>query len=416
LCSGATDETRRLIIISAGNTEREERHHFPNNNLTEGIHDPGQAWNALTVGAYTEKNKIDPAEYPDWQTVAPPGDLSPASTTSMDWSRTWPVKPDIVMEGGNMGLHPTAGTADNIDSLELLSTNWQHELMRPLVITGDTSAATALASRFAALLQSQYPDYWPETIRAMLIHSADWTEAMKDRFAPLRVQQDWENLLRYCGYGVPDLEKALWSARNSLTLVAQDTLQPFDKKDNRIVTRDLHLHDIPWPTELLADLGNTPVEMRVTLSYFIEPNPARRGWGRKYSYASYGLRFEVKRPLESLENFRQRINKAARDEETGRQGATSPSDSNWTLGKNLRKIGSIHSDIWSGTAVELAQRGHIAVFPVMGWWRSIPRHERWGNQARYSLIVTIKTPETEIDLYTPVANMISTPVAIEIER
>ncbi len=416
LCSGATDETRRLIIISAGNTDREERHRFPDNNLTEGIHDPGQAWNALTVGAYTEKSSIDPVDYPDWQAVAPPGDLSPSSTTSMDWSRTWPMKPDIVMEGGNMGLHPTAGTADNIDSLELLSTSWQHALMRPLVNTGETSAATALASRFAALLQSQYPEYWPETIRAMLIHSAEWTEAMLDRFAPLRVQQDRENLLRYCGYGVPNLEKALWSARNSLTLVAQDTLQPFDKRGSSIVTRDLHLHAIPWPAELLADLGNTPVEMRVTLSYFIEPNPARRGWGKKYSYASHGLRFEVKRPLESLENFRQRINKAARDEESGRQGATSPSDSNWTLGKNLRKIGSVHSDTWSGTAVELAERGNIAVFPVMGWWKSIPRHERWANHARYSLIVTIKTPETEIDLYTPVANMIRTPVTVAIER
>lgn len=416
LCSGAMDETRRLIIISAGNTDREERQHFPDNNLSEGIHDPGQAWNALTVGAFTEKTRIDPAQYPDWQAVAPPGDLSPSSTTSMDWSRTWPVKPDIVMEGGNMGLHPTAGTADNIDSLDLLSTNWQHTLMRPLVNTGDTSAATALAARFTALLQAQYPEYWPETIRAMLIHSAEWTEAMKNRFAPFRVQQDRENLLRYCGYGVPDLDRALWSARNDLTLMAQDSLQPFDKRDNRVVTRDLHLHDIPWPTELLADLGNTPVKMRVTLSYFIEPNPARRGWGRKYSYASHGLRFEVKRPLESLGNFRQRINKAARDEETGRQGAISPSDSNWTLGKNLRKIGSIHSDTWSGTAVELSQRGHIAVFPVMGWWKSIPRHERWANQARYSLVVTIKTPETGIDLYTPVANMIRTPVAIKIER
>ncbi len=415
LCSGAFDETRRLIIVSAGNTEREERHNFPHNNLTEGIHDPGQAWNALTVGAYTEKNHIDPAQYPDWRTVAPPGDLSPSSTTSMDWSRTWPIKPDIVMEGGNMGLHPTAGTADSIDSLELLSTNWQHELMRPLVITGETSAATALAARFAAIIQAQYPEYWPETIRAMLIHSAEWTEAMKKRFAPFRVKQDRENLLRYCGYGVPDLSRALWSANNALTLVAQDTLQPFDKKEGKIVTRDMHLHAIPWPTELLAELDNTPVTMRVTLSYFIEPNPARRGWGKKYSYASHGLRFEVKRPLESLENFQKRINKAARDEETGRSGASSPTDPNWILGKNLRKIGSVHSDAWFGPAVELAQRGHIAVFPVMGWWKSNPRHERWANKARYSLIVTIKTPETEVDLYTPVATKVTVPVNIAIE-
>ncbi len=416
LCSGADDETRRLVIISAGNTERETRQHYPNNNLTEGIHDPGQAWNALTVGAYTEKTSIDQAEYPGWEALASPGDLSPSSCTSMDWSRTWPIKPDIVMEGGNMGKHPTTGTADNIDSLDLLSTNWQYELMRPLVNTGDTSGATALAARFAALIQTQYPDYWPETIRAMMIHSAEWTQAMLDRFAPLRTQPDYERLLRYCGYGVPNMGNALWSANNSLTLVAQDTLQPFDKKEGRTITRDLHLHEIPWPIDLLEDLGNIPVQMKVTLSYFIEPNPARRGWGKKYSYASHGLRFDVKRPLESLVNFQQRINKATHDEESGRQAGTSPSDANWTLGKNLRKIGSVHSDTWTGTAVELAQRGHVAIFPVMGWWKTNPRHERWANQARYSLVITIKTPETEVDLYTPVANMIGVPVAVEIEQ
>lgn len=317
------------------------------------------------------------------------------------------------MEGGNMAIDPT-GSADTLDSLDLLTTNWQHELMRPLVNTGDTSAATALAARFAAMIQSQYPDYWPETIRALMIHSAEWTAAMKNRFAPLRLQQHYEGLLRYCGFGVPDLEMALWSARNSLTLVAQDTLQPFDKRDGRAVTRDLNLHDVPWPTDILAGLENTPVEMKVTLSYFIEPNPARRGWSKKYSYASHGLRFEVKRPLESLDAFRWRINRAAHDEETGRPTGAAPSDTKWTLGKNLRKLGSIHSDTWTGSAVELAQRGHIAIFPVMGWWKSNPRHERWGNQTRYSLIITIRTPETEVDLYTPVANMIRQPVEIEV--
>ena len=413
LCSGANDETQRLIIISAGNTELEPRQYYPSNNMTEGVHDPAQAWNALTVGAYTEKDGIDPAIYPNWELVAPPGDLSPSSCTSMNWSRPWPLKPDIVMEGGNMAMSPV-GTADNVDSLNLLSTNWRYALVGPLVVTGDTSAATALAARFAALLQSQYSDFWPETIRALLIHSAKWTQAMMDRLAPYQTKSSYERLLRYCGFGVPDIERALWSANNSLTLVAQDALQPFDKRGSNTVTRDLNLHDIPWPVDLLENLGNTPVEMKVTLSYFIEPNPARRGWGGKYSYASHGLRFEVRRPLESLENFRQRINKAARDEEVGLQGGAAPGDENWMFGKNLRKLGSVHSDTWSGSAVELAQRGHIAIFPVMGWWKSNPRHERWANQARYSLVITIRTPETEVDLYTPVANMIRPTIVVEV--
>lgn len=412
LCSGATDETQRLILVSAGNTDEAQRHHFPNNNMTEGVHDPGQAWNAVTVGAYTEKMSIDPAVYPGYEPIAPFGDLSPSSCTSMDWSRPWPLKPDLVMEGGNMAIDPY-GTADYIDSLNLLTTNCHYQHIRPLTNIRETSAATALAARMAAILQANYQSFWPETIRALLIHSAEWTEGMLNRFAPFPTKQQYENLIRYCGYGVPNLERALWSANNSLTLIAQDSLQPFDKKKSRGVTRDLHLHDIPWPKELLQNLGEIPVEMKVTLSYFIEPNPARRGWSKKYSYSSHGLRFEVKNPVETLDAFKKRINKAARDEETGTPGS-SPGDVNWTLGKNLQKLGSVHTDTWKGTASELAERGHIAIFPVMGWWKENLKQERWGNQARYALVITIKTPETEIDLYTPVAAMVQQAVEIEV--
>jgi hypothetical protein len=412
LCSGADDERQRIIITAAGNTPLEYRHLYPDSNMSDfGIHDPGQAWNAITVGAYTEKDDFNAEEYPGWQLLAPPGDLSPSSSTSMTWQRLWPIKPDIVMEGGNMAIDPTIGSADYIDSLGLLSTSYQH-IVKPLVITGDTSAATALASQMAAKLQAQYPDYWPETVRALIIHSSDWTDAMIERFNP-RTKREYENLLRYCGFGIPNYELALWSAQNSVTLVAQDFLQPFDKRGSRYVTCDLNLHEIPWPSEVLRELGETPVEMRVTLSYFIEPNPARRGWGRKYSYASHGLRFDVKRPLESYDDFRSRINRSARDEESGRT-PESPSDSEWLIGPQLRKLGSIHSDTWGGTAAELAARGYIAVYPVIGWWRENPKHGRWNKQARYSLIVTIRSPETEVELYTAVQNIIQQPVEITI--
>ena len=310
-----------------------------------------------------------------------------------------------------MAIDPTVGNADYVDSLQLLSTYFQHTT-KPFVTTGDTSAATALATRITAVLMAQYPDYWPETIRALLVHSAEWTEKMLERFKPQK-KRDYENLLRYAGYGVPDLTRALWSAENTVTLIAQDSLQPFDKKGSSYVTRDLNLHQIPWPTEILQELGETIIEMRVTLSYFIESNPARRGWGRKYSYASHGLRFDVKRPLETFDAFRQRINQKARDEEGGRK-TESPTDTEWILGANLRKHGSIHSDTWRGTAVSLAERGFIAVYPVIGWWRESPRHQRWNKRARYSLVVSIRSPETNVELYSAVQNIVRQPVEIAI--
>ena len=36
-------------------------------------------------------------------------------------------------------------------------------------------------------------------------------------------------LLRTCGYGVPDFDKAVNCYKNSLTLIAEDTIQPFLK-------------------------------------------------------------------------------------------------------------------------------------------------------------------------------------------
>ncbi|HLG16059.1 MAG TPA: S8 family peptidase [Blastocatellia bacterium] len=413
LSSGAEEQgdQRRLIFVSVGNTDPQNRHLYPPSNETDQVHDPGQSWNAVTVGAFTEKTAIDPESYPEWTAVAPEGGLSPSSCTSLVWARPWPIKPDIVLEGGNMAINPGTGTADYIGSLQLLSSNWQFAMRAPLVVTGDTSAATAMAARMAAMLLAAYPKFWPETLRALLVHSAEWTDAMKESFAPLNTRTQKQNLLRYCGFGVPDLDRAMWSAKNSLTLVAQDSIQPFDKVGSSVRSRDMSVHRIPWPVEVLRDLEEAQVEMRVTLSYFIEPNPARRGWTNKHRYASHGLRFDVKTPTESLDEFRQRINKAARDEEYGK--ASTSDSARWFFGPDLRSLGSLHSDRWTGTAVELAERGFIAVYPVIGWWRERHQLGRWNKQARYSLVVTIRTPETEVDVYTPVANMIATQIAID---
>lgn len=412
LSSGYEDEQQRLIILSAGNTDPSERHLHPNSNLTDAIHDPGQAWNALTVGAYTDKVFLDTAKYPGWRPVANSGDIAPSSCTSMEWGKTaWPIKPDIVMEGGNMAISPDNGTADYIDdALQLLSTGHQFSLGKQLISFGDTSAATALAARLATMVQAQYPAYWPETLRALLVHSARWTEAMRARFNPLNRQDHFRQLLRYCGYGVPNAEDLFWSTRSSLTLLAQDSIQPFFKEGNRIKTRDINLHAVPWPAEVLRDLEGTQVEMRVTLSYFVEPNPGERGWANKYRYVSHGLRFDVKRPLENLDAFQQRINQKARDEEYNRRPIQDSGQ--WTLGERLRALGSIHSDTWHGTAAELADRGHVAVYPVLGWWKERPNLQRWGKRARYALVITIRTPGVETDIYTPVANQIATVVEV----
>ena len=80
----------------------------------------------------------------------------------------------------------------------------------------------------------------------------------------------------------------------------------------------MHLYELPWPKEVLLALPpEVNLQMRVTLSYFVEPGPGDIGWKDRYRYASHALRFDVKSPRESIDEFSKRINSAARLEEEG---------------------------------------------------------------------------------------------------
>jgi hypothetical protein len=398
------EANRRLIILSAGNIRDDlmPADHLTRNDL-EPVDDPAQAWNALTVGAFTDKVDIIDPDFAGYAPIAPAGDLSPRSRTSVIWDRQWPVKPDVVFEGGNLA-HDGALPGEPIDDLQILTTYFRPE-SRHFTTIGDTSASTAYAARMAGSILAARPTFWPETVRALIVHSAAWTPAMRTWIDACHgAKTQIQSLVRRYGYGVPDLGRALLSTRNDLTLIVEDELQPFQRDGSGgAKTRDMKLHRLPWPKDEFAALGDAQVELRVTLSYFVEPNPGERGWTRRHRYASHGLRFRMKMATETVDEFRARINQAARDEE---EGAPAGGGEDWLLG-TLRDRGSLHSDFWSGSAADLSERDAVGVFPVSGWWKEKPFLERFDGQARYALIVTIRAPGSEVDIYTPVEAAIS---------
>ncbi len=413
LAYGDDGAPQRFFVLAAGNNENKEAWPtYPAYLETDEIHDPGQAWNALTVGAFTERWRIEEEDRGGWEPLARPGELGPNTSTSLIWESSWPLKPDVVLEGGNAARSPD-GEIDQPDSLSLLTTYYR-PTARLLTTFGDTSGASALAARMATALQGRYSAFWPETIRALIVHSAAWTEAMLERYGPLETKKKCERLIRRCGFGVPSLERALWSANNRLTLVAQESFQPYIRKRNEktgtksTTLNELQIYELPWPIQDLRDLGEQEVELRVTLSYFIEPNPSERGYRYRHRYSSHGFRFDVRGATEHLEEFKKRLNKASRDK--GEPSPGTSDSSGWLLGSALRHRGSLHSDIWRGTAADLANRQHMAVYPVSGWWKERHNLERWRRKARYSLVVSIHAPEVEVDLYTPVRNAIDIPV------
>ena len=415
MCAGVLDGAKKLMFISAGNVRKEflsaEYVYHDWNTRRAGIEDPGQAWNALTIGAMTEKVNIQHKDFQDYHPIANSGDLCPTSRTSLPWSeenyKGWPIKPDLVMEGGNYASRGT--NKSNCDDLSLLTTIL-HSSGRLLETTRDTSPATALAARMAAMIWIRYPRLWPETVRALLVHSARWTSAMKKRF-PDGKKNVIHRRLRCYGYGAPDLQRALNSAENAVTLIYEGELQPYRKDGSDFKTHEMHTHELPWPIEVLEELGEGEVTMRVTLSYFIEPSPNRVGWGANHRYLSHGLRFDVIRPTESLTGFAQRISKSEWDDPKKRPNS-SKETRNWTIGENGRTNGSLHSDWWTGTAADLARCGRIAVYPVTGWWKERHHLGRYKQKARYSLIVSIESKKTTVDLYTPIATAATVQTAV----
>jgi hypothetical protein len=100
----ADREAQRLFVLAAGNVPSAKwQADFLAVCDLEPVQDPAHAWNALTVGASTERAVIESAEYNGWTPVANLGDISPTSSTGVTLSAKWPNKPDVVFEGGNVG-------------------------------------------------------------------------------------------------------------------------------------------------------------------------------------------------------------------------------------------------------------------------------------------------------------------------
>jgi hypothetical protein len=181
-----------------------------------------------------------------------------------------------------------------------------------------TSAAVGAAGNFVGRLQAALPDLWPETHRALTVDSASWPQPIRKglvgRGAHWKTgsKAEKQQILREVGYGVPDIDRAILSARNDVTMVAEAEIQPFVVgADGRSgVFHEMHFYDLPWPRAALERLENEIVIMKVTLSYFIEPNLTGKAATRPDTYRSFGLRFAMKKRKETEAAFRARVNAA----------------------------------------------------------------------------------------------------------
>lgn len=408
--SAMTDDEEgrgRLFVVATGN-----RKDFTLDNEDTPAAtalNPSQAWNVVTVGAVTHLPQMgDPMGMDPTRLYAQDGGVSPNSTNSLLWENSAPIKPDIVCEGGNRAYAPSINDYDAHDDLCLTAPFYQ-PLVHHYTPFDGTSLATALATHLAAAIMREYPDLRAETVRALMVHSAEWTPEMKRKFLNGKTNEAYLRLARICGHGEASIERAIQCMNNSLTLVHEGELVPYKKEAGRSVAtyNCMVYHELPWPVQALRDLGDADVEMKVTLSYMVEPSPsALQGLEGKYSYPSCRLRYSVRPATFSAEQHLRRVNASMREDEEQLPSGTIRMRKGWQLGENAF-LGSIHSDIWEGSAADLAQMGGIAIYPESGWWKTRTSLKMYDRKVHYALVVSIRTKETGVDLYTEVSNKIA---------
>jgi hypothetical protein len=436
ICSGAMqgddgeeaiDRPKRLVLLASGNIAGHKGNQTQDDLLGYPIEDPAQAWNAITVGGFTERTQIDDAGYEGYEALAAVGSRSPYSRTSIAWDdASTPIKPEVMFEAGNVAINrANMDCVEGLESLSILTTG-KDLAARPLVEFNMTSAAVAQAARMTATIEANDRTFWPETVRALLVHSADWRGPMRQALNASNRRSERVALVRQFGYGVPVLGRALASARNDVALIAQNTIQPFrrkivtkedGKRSYSVITDEIHYYPIPWPRGAFEQIYDQTVRLKITLSYYIEPNPGAAGTRYARTYQSFGLRFDLKRRDEDRDAFRAHVNEleSVDEEETEEEGGPRVQDEGWLLGPKSISAGSLHCDVWEGSAADLATRDEIAVYPITGWWKTRGREKRYNDRARYSLVMSLDARGIDIDIYTPIAAAVAIAPAVEIE-
>lgn len=236
--------------------------------LLQGILPPGDALNALTVGA-THEDGLGDIDLPDtvWD-ITEPGAPAHYSATGPGIDRS--VKPDIHHSGGRalytrpvigpgqdsvaLALAPTATTGPGLQ----VAAPGRSGATNATVFTSGTSNATALVTREASRLfdvleagavsgdDTPLPGalYHPLLVRALLAHASSWGpwEARLRRELGLDNQNARRQLTSILGYGRLDVTQLGAGATNRALLVAGGQIA----RDQR------HTYELPLPKSLRA--------------------------------------------------------------------------------------------------------------------------------------------------------------------
>lgn len=248
-------ENRVLFVAAAGNimpqtidSEISSGKSYPDYILDHHIYFPGDCYNALTVGSYSEKaSNLAPRDCP-----------SPFTRSQHPYS--FKVCPEVLASGGNLSRVMVGGKiVSRVNGCGVVSTSHIDNQLEESV--GTSLASPVIASVIAQLVQ-KFPNHSPCFYKALLINSSSQFPDV-NRF-PCTMQ----------GFGIPDKAAALNSEYWRASLCAEAA---FDLRD----TKKYHRYKIFFPDS--AD------RIRVSVCFDVERPTSRLD-------LPYYLKFRVHKP------------------------------------------------------------------------------------------------------------------------
>lgn len=239
------------------------------------IIDPAPAALALTVSGLVHKTTpLDPARLALGQVGWP----SPFSRRGPGIAGA--LKPELSATAGTFAIDPGLGTlvtdanlgcvsADGTGSAALLASDY------------GTSFAAPMVSRIAAGVQTQYPDFGSNLLRALVLQAAE--DQLPDCLTAVTDVGDAGRATltrQMVGYGKPSLGRACFSDPHRVTLVAE----------GQIEVDGVHLFEVPIPSSFFDSGG----QRGISVSLCFDPDVR----ARRLDYLSSRMRFELVRGLE----------------------------------------------------------------------------------------------------------------------
>jgi len=208
-----------------------------------GVLAPAEALNVLTVGGLTPDR--DPYPHASHKPVAHKRAPAPFSRTR---GLKNVVKPELVELAGNLAYDKSVKAwVENDPGLRVPTTSHRFSEGQLLGFVHGTSFAAPRVAHLAAHIVDRYPDATANLLRALLVQSARHPESVRE----------WEpkKVLQLCGFGVPDLDCAMFCRPQRVTLYYEGEVEVDEVK----------LFNIPVPSEFAGAKGRK--RLSVTLAY-----------------------------------------------------------------------------------------------------------------------------------------------------